>query len=252
MNDLLESLIATALEAGRAAMAVYQSDFAVSHKDDRSPVTAADVAAERIILAALARLTPDLPVIAEEATAGGQKPDFGRGRFWLVDPLDGTKEFVARSGQFTVNIGLVEQGRPVLGVVHAPAVAETFAGGPQGAFRVGTDGQRQPIACRLPPPEGLTVLSSRSHGDPLRLDKYLAGRKVAALSRSGSSLKFCRVAEGAADLYPRFGPTSEWDTAAGHAILVAAGGSVETLDGQPLGYGKPSLVNPDFVAWGKR
>jgi 3'(2'), 5'-bisphosphate nucleotidase len=252
VNDLLDTLIATAREAGRAAMVIYQSDFAVTHKDDRSPVTEADVAAERVILAALAKLTPDIPTISEEATAGGKTPDFGQGRFWLVDPLDGTKEFVARTGQFTVNIGLIEHGRPILGVVHAPAVDETFAGGASTAFRLEPDSRKRPIACRVPPPEGLTVLSSRSHGDPQRLDAFLAGRKVAGLARSGSSLKFCRVAEGAADLYPRFGPTHEWDTAAGHAVLLAAGGTVETLDGQPLRYGKPSLVNPEFVAWGRR
>jgi 3'(2'), 5'-bisphosphate nucleotidase len=249
--ELLNRLAQASEEAGRAILSVYASDFTVEKKGDDSPVTEADEAAERILLAALANITPDIPVISEEATAKGKAPDFGTGRFWLVDPLDGTKEFVKRSGEFTVNVGLIENQKPVLGVVHLPVLGLTYVGGPQGAFRSETSGPLRRISTRDVPKEGLTVLASRSHGDSKRLETFLTGRKVAAIGNSGSSLKFCRVAEGLADVYPRFGPTSEWDTAAGHAILAAAGGRVEQFDGSPLLYAKPSLLNPDFVAWGK-
>src|SRR5690606_8097654 len=172
--------------------------------------------------------------------------------FWLVDPLDGTREFIGRNGEFTVNIALVEAGRAVLGVVLAPAIDRLFAGAAGlGAF-VDEAGARRPIACRPPPAQGLTVVASRSHGDPAALDAFLPGRKVAEIRSAGSSLKLCLVAAGEADLYPRLGRTMEWDIAAGHAILAAAGGRIEDLHGRPLGYGKPGFENPHFVAMGRR
>jgi len=254
-DALLMPLAGLAREAGAAVMAVYASDFSVRGKSDASPVTAADEQAEAIILAGLARLAPGIPVVAEEAAAAGHVPDIAGGTFFLVDPLDGTREFVSRNGEFTVNIALIARGAPVLGVVFAPAVGgaagRLFAGAVgHGAWVEDAQGRR-PIACRAEPAEGLTVVASRSHGDAAALDAFLAGRRVARLANAGSSLKLCLIAEGAADLYPRHGRTMEWDIAAGHAVLAAAGGQVWTIDdGAPLGYGKPGFENPHFVAAG--
>lgn len=246
---LLEGLVPVIRAAGELVMAVYRTDFAVRGKDDASPVTEADERAEALILPALDALLPGVPVIAEEAVAAGRVPKIGE-RFWLVDPLDGTKEFISRNGEFTVNIALVEHGVPVLGVVLAPAIDRLFLGASGlGAF-IEEDGKRRPIRCRVVPAEGLTVVASRSHGDAAALDAFLAGRKVAALKSAGSSLKLCLIANGEADLYPRLGRTMEWDIAAGHAVLAAAGGKVRTLAGEALRYGKPGLDNPHFVASG--
>ena len=255
LEALLAPLAALAREAGAVVMAVYATDFDVRGKGDASPVTEADERAEAVILAGLARLAPGIPVVAEESVAAGRTPDVSGGRFWLVDPLDGTREFVQRNGEFTVNIALVEQGQPVLGVVLAPAV-----GGPGGRMFTGAVGVGawvddaqglRPITCRRVPEEGLTVVASRSHGDAAALDAFLAGRRVARLANAGSSLKLCLLAEGAADLYPRHGRTMEWDIAAGHAVLAAAGGQVMAIDGlAPLRYGKPGFENPHFVAMG--
>ncbi|MFA6020649.1 MAG: 3'(2'),5'-bisphosphate nucleotidase CysQ [Rhodospirillales bacterium] len=248
--SLLQELAAIAVLAGQAILKIYAQDFAVRRKSDESPVTEADEAAEAIILERLKKMDPTTPIISEEAAANGHLADRSGGRFWLVDPLDGTKEFVKRSGEFTVNIGLIEDGLPVQGVVLAPVLNLLFAGGRDGAWKKEGDGPWMPIACRLVPDDGLSVVASRSHGDPDKINAYLAGRRIAQLVKAGSSLKICRIAEGTADVYPRFGPTSEWDTAAGHAVLLGAGGRLETLDGQPLRYGKDSILNPDFVAWG--
>ena len=249
-NDLLERVIAIVRAAGGVVMQVYGTDFAVQGKADDSPVTVADQQAEALIVPALRQLLPDVPVVAEEAVAAGDVPAIGD-RFWLVDPLDGTKEFINRNGEFTVNVALVEQGRPVLGVVLAPALDRLFAGAEGvGAF-MEDGGRRRALACREPPAEGLTVVASRSHGDPQALAAFLNGRKLARLCNAGSSLKLCLVAAGEADLYPRLGRTMEWDIAAGHAVLAAAGGAVLTLDGAPLGYGKPGFDNPHFVAAGR-
>ncbi len=246
---LLDHVAAIAREAGAAVMAVYATDFAVRGKHDASPVTEADERAEAIILRRLAALTPDIPVVSEEQAAAGHVPALGA-RFWLVDPLDGTKEFVQRNGEFTVNIALIEAGCPTLGVVAAPALGRLFAGAiGHGATLHDADGAR-PIRCRVPPADGLTVVASRSHGDAEALQCFLRGRKVACEAGAGSSLKFCLVASGEADLYPRLGRTMEWDTAAGQAVLAAAGGQVCTLDGVPLRYAKPGLENPHFVASG--
>jgi 3'(2'), 5'-bisphosphate nucleotidase len=248
-SRLLEALVPIVRAAGAVVMDLYRTDFAVRGKDDASPVTEADERAEALIVPALETLLPGVPVVAEEAVAAGRLPALGR-RFWLVDPLDGTKEFIGRNGEFTVNIALVEDGEPVLGTVFAPAIERLFLGATGvGAF-VEEDGHRRPIRCRAVAPAGLTVVASRSHGDAAALDAFLGGRRVAALTNAGSSLKLCLVAAGEADLYPRLGRTMEWDIAAGHAVLAAAGGRVLTLAGEPLRYGKPGLDNPHFVASG--
>ena len=253
---LLDELAALARQAGAVVMAIYATDFSVRGKGDASPVTEADEQAEAVILAGLAQLAPGIPVVAEESVAAGRMPDVSGGRFWLVDPLDGTREFISRNGEFTVNIALIDQGRPVVGVVLAPAVGgaggRLFAGAAGHGAWV-EDGQgRRAIHCRPVPVEGLTVVASRSHGDAAALDAFLAGRRVAALTNAGSSLKLCLLAEGAADLYPRHGRTMEWDIAAGHAVLAAAGGDVWLIDGSaPLGYGKPGFENPHFYAAGE-
>jgi 3'(2'), 5'-bisphosphate nucleotidase len=247
--DVLEEVIHMARSAGHAIMAVYATDHAVTSKTDKSPVTEADVRAEAIILAALRALTPDVPIVAEESVAAGEAPSVGAD-FWLVDPLDGTKEFIGRNGEFTVNIAMVHDGVPVLGVVFAPALGRLFAGAQgSGAFTEDAAGRR-PIHCRAAPPEGLTVVASRSHGDAAALDAFLSGRTVASLVSAGSSLKLCLIAAGEADLYPRLGRTMEWDIAAGHAVLLAAGGHVTDIAGRPLVYGKPGFENPHFVAQG--
>lgn len=251
-TSLVADLRLLARRAGAAILDIYRGEFTVATKADASPVTAADRAAEDVILAGLAHLTPGIPVVAEESVAAGHMPDIGGGRFWLVDPLDGTREFVRRNGEFTVNIALIEGGRPVLGVVYAPVPDRLYAAvGPHEAVAE-VEGVEKPIRARSPGPDGLVVLASRSHGDDAALAAYLDGMKVAAEIKAGSSLKFCVVAAGEADLYPRFGPTMEWDTAAGHAVLTAAGGSVRTLDGAELTYGKAGLANPHFVAVGLR
>ncbi|TMG92982.1 MAG: 3'(2'),5'-bisphosphate nucleotidase CysQ [Betaproteobacteria bacterium] len=250
--DLLDRIIPIARAAGTIVMEVYATEFKVEGKGDASPVTEADHRAEALVLPALARITPGLQVVSEEAASAGRIPVVAE-RFWLVDPLDGTREFVNRNGEFTVNIALVERDTPVLGVVLAPASGRLFAGAAgAGAFVEDESGRRQAITCRRIPATGLTVVSSRSHGDLAALDAFLTGRVVASHVTAGSSLKFCLVAGGQADLYPRFGRTMEWDTAAGHAILRAAGGCVTDLNGAELRYGKPDFANPHFVAMGRQ
>ncbi|MCB1929070.1 MAG: 3'(2'),5'-bisphosphate nucleotidase CysQ [Rhodocyclaceae bacterium] len=246
---LLDELIPVVRAAGDVVMSVYATDFAVRGKDDASPVTEADERAEALIVPALARILPDVPVVAEEAAAAGQVPEIGA-RFWLVDPLDGTKEFINRNGEFTVNIALIEAGEPVLGVVLAPALGRLYAGARDlGAFVEDAEGHR-PIRVREAPDAGLTVVASRSHGDAEALARFLEGRRVAETRNAGSSLKICLVASGEADVYPRLGRTMEWDIAAGHAVLAAAGGRLVALDGSSLNYGKPGFDNPHFSAWG--
>lgn len=255
---LLARVQALAREAGQAIMEIYASDFAVQHKADASPLTLADERAEAIITAGLLQLTPGLVVVAEEACAAGARPEPGR-QFWLVDPLDGTREFVQRNGEFTVNIALVEDGAPVLGVVHAPALQRLYAAylGRRASAAWCEDGPaasalRTPLACRPWPAQGATVAVSRAHGDGPALQAWLAalqqGGRLAGTLAAGSALKFGLLAAGLADLYPRFGRTMEWDTAAGHAVLRAAGGDVRDLQGQPLRYGKPGFDNPHFIA----
>lgn len=247
---LCSGITKLSIDAGDEIMIIYNRDFAVDTKDDSSPVTEADVAAEKIILAGLKELSPDIPVLAEESAAAGDIPDLSGGTFWLVDPLDGTKEFIHKRGEFTVNIALVENGKPTMGVIHVPAKNTTYyASGPADAWIVEENQQPRPIKTRSIPEEGLTVVASRSHRTP-ETDDYISNYNVAELISAGSSLKLCLVAEGKADLYPRLGRTMEWDIGAGQAILEAAGGTVEKLDGTPLTYGKDGHDNPHFVAKG--
>jgi 3'(2'), 5'-bisphosphate nucleotidase len=245
----LPRIEAIAREAGRLILEVYGGEFEVRDKPDASPVTAADERAEALIVPVLQRLQPGWPVVAEEAAARGDAPAPAPA-FWLVDALDGTREFVSRNGEFTVNIALVVAGAPLLGVVLAPVLDRLFAG----VIGIGawdeTRGVRRGLRCRPAPPGGVTLTCSRSHGDEEALVAWLQGRPVTGRLAVGSSIKFGLLAAGEADLYPRLGRTMEWDTAAGHAVLAAAGGSVVDLAGRPLRYGKPGYENPHFVARG--
>ena len=249
-DQLIELAAQLALDAGARILEIRARGFDVQRKEDRSVVTEADHAAEAIILAGLRAAVPEIPVVAEEEIASGHVVA-ATPAFWLVDPLDGTREFASGNDDFAVNIGLVRDGKPVLGVVGVPATGELFGGiVGRGAWkRIGD--RQQDIAARLPPPEGLTVVASRSHGSVEDLDAFLRGRAVAKRINFGSSLKFCRLAEGVADLYPRFGRTMEWDTCAPQAVLEAAGGTVRTMQGAPLGYGKSGWDNPHFVCTGR-
>ncbi len=247
MTVELEQVIDAARAAGDAVLDVYSLGATARTKADGSPVTEADERSQEIILARLEKIAPTVPVVAEE----GDRRQVSGSSFWLVDPLDGTKEFLSGNGEFTVNIALVEDRVPVLGVVLAPARGRLFAAAPSRGAEVHDAAGSQCIAARRIPSDGAIVVSSRSHGDPGALERFTAGRRVAACVSAGSSLKFCLVAAGEADLYPRFGRTMEWDTAAGDAILRAAGGRVTDLAGRPLVYGKPGFENPQFVARGK-
>ncbi len=249
MDDRLQALEEIARQAGDVVMEIYAAGTAISYKDDASPVTAADMQAERIILQALSDLTPDIPIVAEEAYARGDVPPLSE-QFWLVDPLDGTKEFIHRNGEFTINIALINKHEPVLGCVFAPALGRLFVGGQGVGAWMKEEAGWQAIHARRPPPSGLTVVASRSHGDIAALHDFLDGRVIERTVNVGSSLKLCLLATGEADLYPRLGRTMEWDIAAGHAILLAAGGTVKTLDGSVLHYGKPGFANPHFIAEG--
>ena len=238
-----------ASQAGSVIMAVRTRGFETRRKADASPVTEADHAAEALIVAGLRRAAPLIPVVAEEEMAAGQAQPGGH-ELWLVDPLDGTSEFAAGRDDFTVNIGLVRDGRPVLGAVGVPAYGELFGGiVGRGAWKRDAAGERA-IAARRPAADGLAVIASRALAADPRVAGFLAGRAVASVRHMGSAVKFCRLAEGRFDLYPRFGRTMEWDTAAPQALLEAAGGAVRTLDGAPLGYGKPGWENPPFVCLG--
>ena len=246
---LMEGLVAAALKAGAEIWRIFEAGFEVEIKSDASPVTIADRAAEAIILEALLRLIPDVPVVAEEESAAGRVPDVAE-RFFLVDPLDGTKEFVRRGTDFTVNIGLIEHAAPTMGVIYAPARGELYVGDVvtgEAWFR--RDGEA-PSPMKVRPPHTPPVaLASKSHDVP-ETEAYL--RAIGCVERIsiGSSLKFCLLARGDADIYPRPSPTMEWDTAAGHAILLAAGGKAFAPSGKPLRYGKPDFFNPGFVATG--
>lgn len=248
---LLEQIDTIAKRAGAAIMDIYETDFDVEAKGDDSPVTQADQVAEAMIIKAIKdEVESEYPIVGEEDAAAGNMPDISGGVFWLVDPLDGTKEFIKKNGEFTVNIALIEAGQPVLGVVHLPAKDETFLGADAGAYKQEGEGALKPITVRNIPIAGLTAVASRSHPSP-EVEAYLTHFQIAERISAGSSLKFCRVAEGAADIYPRFGRTMEWDTAAGHAVLRFAGGRVVREDGTDLTYGKPGLENPNFIAIGQ-
>jgi 3'(2'), 5'-bisphosphate nucleotidase len=248
--EYLDAVLDIARAAGEQILRVYQSDFAVTHKDDETPLTQADLASHRLIVDALAALTPALPCLSEEAAGISYATRRAWPRYWLVDPLDGTREFIKRNGEFTVNIALVDGHRPVLGVIHAPVLGTSYgAAAGAGAFRA--EGARRAAIATRPLPAAPTFVVSRSHRDP-ELDAILARAPAHEAIGRGSSLKFCLVAEGAADFYPRLGPTSEWDTAAGQCIVEQAGGAVWRLpELTPLGCNeKDSLLNPSFAVVG--
>lgn len=247
MNLIIEQILPIARQAGAAILAVYaDGSTAVESKDDGSPVTQADLAAHRVIHPRLQGLLPDCPVVSEE-DEGSQAHRQAQGRFWLIDPLDGTKEFIARNGEFTVNIALIEDGRVVLGVVYAPVLDAMYWGGAGlGAFR-SVGGQTVAIQTGADEAGSCRVVASKSHLN--EATQALIDRLgPVSLVQAGSSLKFCRLAEGAADIYPRLAPTCEWDTAAAQAVLEGAGGAVLDLHGQPLHYGKADVLNPSFIA----
>jgi 3'(2'), 5'-bisphosphate nucleotidase len=259
---LADALLSVALAAGRVQMAHFAAGVSVALKQDQSPVTAADHESEEIILEGLARAAPGVPVIAEEEVTAGRIPGI-EGSFFLVDPLDGTKGFIKGRREFTVNIGLIEERRPVFGLIYAPALSELYvttgpdsAGmadiAPDAGARGLADCAVRPIRTRVPDPNAISALTSQSHLNKATTG-FLEGYNVIERRAVASSLKFCLLAKGDADLYPRIGPTCEWDTAAGHAILAAAGGAVTRIDGQPLLYGNVErrFVNPDFIAWGR-
>jgi 3'(2'), 5'-bisphosphate nucleotidase len=257
-SSRLLALADLALAAGREIMTIYANPVVAREKSDLTPVTEADEAAEKIILAGLRQLDPTVPVISEEASAAGIVPDVAE-RFYLVDPLDGTKEFLSRNGEFTVNIARIENATPAAGVVLAPALGRIFCGEAglaafEARIQAETDAAAfawQTIRARKASMAGPVVVASRSHRDE-RTEAYLKCLKVQKIVSAGSSLKFCLLASGEADLYPRFGRTMEWDTAAGHAVLAAAGGHVEVESGEPLTYGKAGrgYDNPAFIARG--
>jgi 3'(2'), 5'-bisphosphate nucleotidase len=251
--DLLPAVLDAVTAASTAILGVYAAGHEVEYKSDESPITRADRAAHEILAARLERVTPTIPVLSEEAD-GFHDPAMRRPwrELWLVDPLDGTKEFISRNGEFTVNVALVRDHRPVLGVVAAPALGLTYyAAEGAGAFRRRNGEEAEPIRVR-PAADPLVVVGSRSHrGDSL--DGLLAKLGPHELRPMGSALKICLVAEGSADFYPRLGPTSEWDTAAAQAVLELAGGALTTLDGLPLRYNeRDTLLNPHFIAFGDR
>ncbi len=249
-HDLREAVIALAHAAAAEILDVYESEFAIVHKHDRSPLTAADLASHRCIVEGLRALTPDIPVLSEESRAIDIAHRREWSTLWLVDPLDGTREFIKRNGEFTVNIALIEDGVATFGVIQQPVTGVLWHGASGGgAFRRDGDAEIA-IRVRMPATMPLRVAASRSHRDA-RTQALLDALPDSEALACGSSLKFCRIAEGGMDLYPRFGPTSEWDTAAGQTILEAAGGAVLDPRGRPLRYNqRDTLLNGDFLAFG--
>ncbi len=244
-SGMLDALMPALRNAERVAMAIHDRAPDVQQKADGSPVTEADIAVNDIVCAALAEHMPSIPVVTEERAETHAAVEGGT--FLLVDPIDGTKEFVAKTGEFTINIALIVDGRPVAGIVSAPALGRLFVGvAGQGAFELMADGDQRPLEVRTCS-DAMTAVASRSHCTP-DTEAFLARHGVTERVSAGSSLKFCLLAAGEADVYPRFGPTMEWDTAAGHAVLAAAGGMVLLEDGATLAYGKPEYRNPNFIA----
>jgi len=248
-SSILPEVLKIADVASVKVMSIYMTDFKVDYKADESPITAADIASHNVIVEGLRNLSQDIPILSEE---GAEIPWSERKhwqRFWLIDPIDGTKDFTQRTGEFTVNIALIENGEPILGVVTAPALKEAYWGlRGEGAYKRDNTGHVQRISV-APPGEAKRVVASKNY---LNEDTKAFIDKLGAheLVQAGSSLKFCKIAEGHADIYPRLAPTCEWDTGAAHAVLLAAGGKVETLEGKPLQYGKEDVLNPHFVASG--
>jgi 3'(2'), 5'-bisphosphate nucleotidase len=250
LKELIEPIVALAIDAGQAILEVYATDFDVQSKDDESPLTQADLAAHRCIVARLAELTPNIPIISEESGL----PSFDeRGqwdRYWLIDPLDGTKEFVNRNGEFTVNIAFIESHQPLFGVVHVPVHGKTYIGCEGHGAELREGKSRTPIHVADTSGSPVRIVGSRSHRGS-SLDAFLDKLGESDMLPMGSSLKFCVIAEGRADIYPRLGPTSEWDTAAAQAVVEQAGGQVVELDGNPLSYNaKSDILNPWFVVTG--
>ncbi|MFO8150569.1 MAG: 3'(2'),5'-bisphosphate nucleotidase CysQ [Trueperaceae bacterium] len=255
LMTLRDPLAALAAAAGAAILEVYEGDFDVRLKDDASPVTEADLRSQAILQEGLAAIAPGVPILAEEGTATPYARRRDWTRWWCVDPLDGTRDFVARSGEFSVNVGLLERGRPLLGLIHAPLDGVSYVGAPgRGAWRREGGGPWCPVSVAAPVGRRLRVFASRQHAGPRTLAwlRALAAEWDVEVLRRGSAMKVCLVADGSAHLYPRLGPTSEWDTAAAEAIVVGAGGVLRrTGAGGPLAYNKRDLRNPDFyAAWG--
>jgi 3'(2'), 5'-bisphosphate nucleotidase len=263
---IADAILPAVLAAARVQMLYFRSGAQVQTKADATPVTVADKDSEGILVAALGHILPSVPIVAEEAVAAGRVPVLGAGggrEFFLVDPLDGTREFIADRPEFTINIALVRDGVPRFGMIYAPALGVLYATlghayavelslAPDASAKRFADLRAKEIRSRAPPTDGLVAVASRSHGS-VGTDAFLGQYKIARRMAAGSSLKFCEIAKGAADIYPRVGQTCEWDTAAGQAIICASGGSVTTLEGVPLVYGKAEqrFRNPDFVAWGR-
>ena len=245
-------ITAIAINAGDIIMQHYEGVISFEKKSDESPVTAADLAANNYIVEQLKACAPDIPIVSEENAEADNIAASKSPHFWLVDPLDGTKSYIKKTGEFTVNIALIEGNIPVFGVIYIPVQEMLYYTDKNGnAYKQARGEEAKQIQARNTPDEGATVVASKSHLTK-ETDDYIKTLTVASLTSAGSSLKFCLVAEGAADVYPRFGRTMEWDTAAGHAIVLAAGGAVEKTDNTPLEYGKEGLDNPYFIVFGKR
>jgi 3'(2'), 5'-bisphosphate nucleotidase len=246
-SSILPDVIKVAEEASERVLHIYQSDFKVDYKEDKSPITAADVASHEVLVKGLRNISQDIPVLSEEGKSIPWEERKHWKRFWLIDPIDGTKDFTQRTGEFTVNVALIEDGVPVLGVVTVPAQHEVYWGAQgEGAFKRTRDGKTHRIRVAGARDVKRIVASKNHLNEETRAFIDKVGEHE--LVQAGSSLKFCRIAEGRADLYPRLGPTCEWDTGAAHAVLLAAGGRVDTLEGDPLRYGKEDIYNPFFIA----
>lgn len=251
-KDVVDFLIKTAIEAGDITLEYFQQGVVIEIKDNNSPVTLADQRAEEHILKAIHTINDGSPIVAEEAVAGGNIPDHNHlNDFWLIDPLDGTKEFIKQRPDYTVNIGYIKDKKAYFGIVYAPAKKQLYVGfadRKEAWMGTGLD-DLKPITVRSIPNDGMTIVASKSHATPEALEHFLEGKTVKDVISRGSSLKFCSVAAGEADMYPRFGPTCEWDTAAGEAVLLGAGGEVVNLDGTPFRYAKRAdFLNPGFIA----
>lgn len=251
LKTLCEHCIEIAREAGSQILEIYNSEYSIEHKDDKSPLTDADLAAHKIIVKRLSALTPDIPVLSEESAKLPFEQRQSWDTYWLVDPLDGTREFIKRNGEFTVNIALIQNHKSIIGVIHVPVLdVDYFAWKQGGSFKIENRGDAKSISVRKQAGEKLVVAGSRSHGSD-QMQAYMKNLGDSDLLSMGSSLKFCLVAEGRADLYPRLGLTSEWDTAAAHCIVEQAGGYVTKTDMSPLDYNtKDSLLNPFFFVFG--
>jgi 3'(2'), 5'-bisphosphate nucleotidase len=248
-SSILPDVVKVADAASEKVLHIYESNFKVEYKEDQSPITAADIASHEVIIHGLRNISRDIPILSEEGKSIPWEERRHWHRFWLIDPIDGTKDFTQRTGEFTVNIALIENGEPVMGVVTAPALKEAYWGVVgEGAYKRDRTGKVHRIRV-AEPKEVKRVVASKNHLNE-ETRQFIDTLGEHELVQAGSSLKFCRIAEGHADIYPRLGPTCEWDTAAAHAVLLAAGGRIETLEGEPLKYGKEDVLNPFFVAAG--